>query len=141
MTEHGEGAKRVAGPPTTPQKPKHVKTSDGKPASPMRRPPAKNPDGVRVEDWGGAGDCGFRALAAQQAMRNGIGKEAVKQKIAKFGLTLRTKAVLQLKTNGNWENHSYLDSERTELTEGGSLPQNIEQHLEACSRPNKWIHG
>ena len=98
------------------------------------------PDGAKLWDLGGFGDCGFRCLAGSNALRLGATVEKLEPKIAKVALSLRTKAADWLEGNqAAWVLEWYPDADCTVDTEGGFIPQDASQYLSACRRPSKWL--
>ena len=99
---------------------------------PVRDSKELGPDEVATWDLGGAGDCGLRCLAAAKSVRNGAPKDQVSAKISRVALSLRTKAAA-------WLLEWFRDAECSENTEGGSVPDDAAQYLEATKRPTKWL--
>ena len=124
---------------------KHTRNAGSSPTKPPKAQRVEDvcglgPDGVQLWDLGGFGDCGFRCLAAGNAMRQGAVPSKVKDKIAKVALSLRTKATDWLENNqGAWVLEWYSDAECSEQTEAGAIPQDASEYLQACRRPAKWL--
>ena len=124
---------------------KHTRNAGSSPTKPPKAQRVEDvcgfgPDGVQLWDLGGFGDCGFRCLAAGNAMRQGAVPSKVKDKIAKVALSLRTKATDWLENNqGAWVLEWYSDAECSEQTEAGAIPQDVSEYLQACRRPAKWL--
>lgn len=99
------------------------------------------PDDTLNWDLGGAGDCGFRALAAARAVRKaGTAKiPEIQQKIAKMAVTLRTRCIIELKKKASFKQGWYVDPEAIQRTEARDIPQTWDDCLVACERPAKWM--
>ena len=97
------------------------------------------PNGVERWDLGGTGDCGFRCLAAQQALRNQMPDNKAEEKAVKLGLSLRALAQVQLSTHSEWQQGWYQDPECTTITEDGDIASSCEKYMEVIKRPNKWL--
>ena len=122
----------------SPNKPPKAQRVD--PSSSPLESGSAGPDGVKLWDLGGCGDCGFRCLAGSNALRQGATVDKLEPKIAKIALSLRTKAADWLEGNqAAWVLEWYPDADCTEDTEGGSIPQDASQYLSACRRPSKWL--
>ena len=77
------------------------------------------PQGVKLWDLQGNGNCGFRALGAVQALRNQVPKADIEANLDKLALSLRTKCTRWLSNNKGWQQFWYCDPEATETTEAG----------------------
>ena len=97
------------------------------------------PEKTPVWDCGGDGDCGFRVLAAQNAIRNRADVSKIMAKIPQLALSLRTKAVHELQADSEWREAWLLDAECTTVTEAGPIPKSPDEYIEACKRPRKWL--
>ena len=101
----------------------------------------KGPSGVPTWDLGGNGDCGFRCIAAVNAMKDN--KKPKKQDIAtiaeKLALTLRVKTTMFLKGDQEWRENWWPDPECNQTTEAGRPGSNLSEYLECISRPRKYL--
>ena len=101
----------------------------------------KGPGDTVIWDLHGAGDCGYRSIAAAIAICSGKTKQEVEQNIDKMATTVKARGISWLKENKQWRETWTLDPEATMLTEGGSIPTTADEYLEALSRPARWIDG
>ena len=97
------------------------------------------PQGVKLWDLHGTGDCGFRALAATQAYRNGVEVATIVKNIDKLALSLRTKCTSWLVQNHGWRQFWYSDPEANETTEAGTVGKTPDEFLESTKRPGQWM--
>ena len=97
------------------------------------------PDGVLAWDLGGHGDCGFRCIGAIQATRNKASVQQVEAKVSTLAISLRAKAVAWLRDNQGWLDAWAIDRDATVRSEGGKIPSNVPEYLDAAARPNKWL--
>ena len=100
----------------------------------------KMPHMLELMDTGGAGDCGFRSIAAQMAMVSKRPKEDILKQVATIGGAVRVRmhahALANLgKIKQNWRK----DTWSTEEEEAGTAPQNAEEWVNALLRPKRWI--
>ena len=92
-------------------------------------------------DVGGTGDCAYRALAVAYAFQN---KRDIHEAIGaakNLGATLRAGISSHLKKHKHFETSFAVDPRWTEQLEGGPIPTNYSEWVEATSRPNRWIDG
>ena len=102
--------------------------------------PEVGPEGTKLWDLGGNGDCGYRALAAGLAKRNGKTKEAIEGKMAALVKSLRAQVVQQMTVKDvTWKQGWAMDSEATETMENGKVPTTVEEFVEAIQRPKRWM--
>ena len=108
--------------------------------------PAKSvsgPSRKKLWDLKGSGDCGFRAAAASNAMRQKGEKkttwEEVENNIEAVALSLRTKAVRWLRTTTEWKESWYPDPEANSSTEGGTPATTCDEYVRSCEKPAKWV--
>eukprot|EP00435_Cladocopium_sp_Y103_P024930 s951_g6.t1 len=80
----------------------------------------------------GTGDCGFRALTAENAMRLKGAVDDVQKKVPKKAASLRTKCVKSLENND-----FYVGLDAIQSTEDGAVPQNPEEYCKAVARANR----
>ena len=97
------------------------------------------PDGVATWNLHGNGDCGFRCLGAQAALRKGGKVEDIAAKIEKLAMSLRTKTVIQLSGEASWRQSWYCDPDATTETEGGPVASDPSEYQLAAARPTKWL--
>ena len=97
--------------------------------------PANGPAGLTELDFGGTGDCGWRAAAAAQAMVNGKEEGAIKEKVATLAAGLRMKAALHLeRTRKEWEEGWLPDNEGSPSIEDGPRIGTATEFIEAMKR-------
>lgn len=144
MLNPGEKRGAADSPPT--KKPcKQARRTDGKGSGSEgnngRDPPKTGPQGVSVWDLKGAGNCGFRCLAAINAIRDKRKptKDDVENMVEKLAITLRTKTVGHLKQDDSWTENWWADSDCTVQTEDGAPAKNLQQYYDVMGRPNKWM--
>eukprot|EP00435_Cladocopium_sp_Y103_P015066 s5354_g3.t1 len=103
----------------------------------------KGPHGMVTLDLGGAGDCGWRAVAFLICCINGKWKEealASRQKAESLGKSLRgqiTNHLLHQETT--WMAAWAPDDTWTNATEGGVPAQTLDEFKKALLRPQRWI--
>ena len=144
MQALGEKRAAINSPPA--KKPsKQARRTDGKGSGSEgnngRDPPKTGPQGVSVWDLKGAGNCGFRCLAAMNAIRDKRkpSKVEVENMIDKLAITLRTKTVGHFKQDNSWTHNWWADSDCTEQTEDGTPAKDLQQYYTVMGRPNKWM--
>lgn len=131
--------------PPTKQPSKHARRTDGKGSGSEgnngQDPPKTGPQGVSVWDLKGAGNCGFRCLAAMNAIRDKRkpSKVEVENMVERLAITLRTKTVGHLKQDNSWTDNWWADSDCTEQTEDGTPAKDLQQYYTVMGRPNKWM--
>lgn len=135
MTEHKRPAQ--AGTLESPEK-KKIALAGPKGPSVAEVDTGLGPSGLSLWDLGGTGDCGFRAVIAQNAMRLKGNAADVESKVPQRAASLRTKCVNWLKANDCWHESFYVDPDATQNTEGGEVPQNPADYCTAVARTNKW---
>eukprot|EP00439_Symbiodinium_sp_Y106_P000658 s307_g1.t1 len=144
-SQANQGLKRT---PDSPQKdgnkpkPKQAKVdAPAATSSPSKGPSltTTGPDGVQAWDLGGNGDCGFRCIGGIQAVRNKVTVEQVEAKVSTLAISLRAKAVAGLRENQGWLDAWAIDRDATVRSEGGKIPSNVPEYLDATARPNKWL--
>jgi hypothetical protein len=119
---------------STPQAPEHTERIEVKVLK------GEGPQGTDRWDLGGAGDCGFRAVACAIALKNGATRDNVEDKIAKIAKTVHTRMVTTLEqTKGSWQPTWRFDNYATEETESGPIPKTADEWLEAARRPKRWL--
>ena len=124
---------------TAPQPTKRQKT-EVTPKKP-KQPPSLGPRGEPIFDLGGAGDCGWRHIAASIAFQNQKDTTYITNRHDSMAATIRTKTIQWLKTNkSTWQQHWAPDPDATQLTEQGRVPKTAEEWLDATiKRPQKWV--
>ena len=108
--------------------------------------PAKSvsgPSRKKLWDLKGSGDCGFRAAAASNAMRQKGRKKPSREEeennIEAVALSLRTKAVRWLRTTTEWKESWYPYPEANSSTEGGTPATTCDEYVRSCEKPAKWV--
>eukprot|EP00928_Gymnodinium_smaydae_P014236 TRINITY_DN15187_c0_g1_i2.p1 TRINITY_DN15187_c0_g1~~TRINITY_DN15187_c0_g1_i2.p1 ORF type:complete len:1309 (+),score=143.51 TRINITY_DN15187_c0_g1_i2:215-4141(+) len=100
------------------------------------------PGGFKIFDAGTNGsDCGFRAMAAAVAMANGKSREETVQKLTPAVKSLRAGAAKWLTDNQATVLNAWVPGDTTEVKEGGPIPKNKKEFLEAVKRETRWICG
>jgi hypothetical protein len=104
------------------------------------QPGVKGPDGIDIKDYGGNGDCAFRAVAAATLMITGHTDQYIEENLDKKVTTLRIKAAQHMrKTESVWASSWCPDSEATEAIEDGPIPKNLKDYLASLERPRRWV--
>ena len=92
-------------------------------------------------DVGGTGDCAYRALAVAYAFQSKRDVKEATDAAKSLGATLRAGVSSHLKKHKHFEASFAVDPRWTEQLEGGPIPKNYSEWVEATSRPNRWIDG
>lgn len=105
----------------------------------------KGPSGTVLLDCGGAGDCGFRVISFLIAMQNSKWQSEISEvraKVEAMSRSLRGQiAHVLTQVSAQWKDAWVPDPSATSTTEGGSIPQTVEEYEKALLRPNRWIDG
>ena len=98
------------------------------------------PQGSTLWDLKGAGDCGFRAIAASEAERNKAAREDSSNKIEALTKSLKAKLIQYLRAKkGEWEPSWIPYPYATTITEVGAIPCDVAEWLRAVEeRPAIW---
>ena len=79
------------------------------------------------------------ALGVSKLLGNKVTVEQVEAKVSTLAISLRAKAVAGLRENQGWLDAWAIDRDATVRSEGGKIPSNVPEYLDATARPNKWL--
>jgi len=99
------------------------------------------PFDMDIIDFGGTGDCAYRAAAAAFEFQNGKDETSLRAKIGTYSTTLRAKVASHIRSSKLYEESFATDPSWTEEKEGGPVPTNYQEWLNALERPNRWGCG
>lgn len=121
---------------------KHGKHNE--PSEPKLLDGSPGPDGSRLIDCEGAGDCAYRCIAYKIACFTEPNTPAheLRGKVSTLSKSLRVQVVnYLLHTNTQWQDNWVPDSWTDNAKEGGSPPTTLEEFKESLSRPGRWACG
>ena len=94
-----------------------------------------------ILDFGGDGDCAYRAGAAAYALAGNRPKAEVVKNAGQLGATLRAQITSHLRRHAIYESTFVPDSRWTPEREAGVVPSTYSEWIEATARPKRWIDG
>ena len=104
--------------------------------------PSFGPNGLRIYDCGGRGDCGWRALAVCLLVQRRKSLDVV-ARMVRFDEFVTDCRVLALRNlllhDDSWESNWIPDPEANPITEGGPPAEDIAQFRTVLMRPKRWI--
>ena len=99
------------------------------------------PDGFFHADFGGAGDCGYRAIAGALALGSGTPLVEVRAQVVGLAASLRAQITSATRSQRLGSDFFAIDPAWTEETEGGPVPTSFDEWVSATARPRRWIDG
>ena len=99
------------------------------------------PDGFFHADFGGAGDCGYRAIAGALALGSGTPLVEVHAQVGGLAASLRAQITSATRSQRLGSDFFAIDPAWTEETEGGPVPTSFDEWVSATARPRRWIDG
>ena len=113
---------------------------DAPPARRQRITPATGPSKTSIWDLGGAGDCGYRCVAAQVARANNKLEKDIEAKMATLANAMRRKMVAHLTKHTKWKDTWQNDPEDNALTLSGPEVSTAAEWLQAVrERTGMWM--
>ena len=132
--DSAEITKRASEPGTSPEK-KRTK------AAATDNQSDKTLHGFQILDFGGDGDCAYRAAAAAYAMSNKRPLDDIRKNVNQLGATLRAQITSHLRRHGIYEESFVPDKRWTTEREAGVVPTTYSEWIEATARPKRWVDG